>query len=118
MSAIHDLEARVREIHARAAIRAWEYRQRDHAKGTWFRLRRLLAGTRQCWSVPESEAELLTEEGFEPESVGLELEPPKTFLIVPADRVSTIPGRRPLRVALTAELLSAACLVLVPFDQG
>jgi len=118
MTANHDLQARVREVHARAAIQAWEYRQRDHAKGTWFRLRRFLAGTRWCWSVPVSEAELLIEEGFEPEPVGLELEPPKTLLVVPADRVSAIPGRRPLRVALTTELLNAACLVFVSFDRG
>ena len=36
------LHERARRIHERALIRAWEYRQRNHSKGVWYRLRRLL----------------------------------------------------------------------------
>ena len=36
------LERRARQVRARVAVRAWEYRQRKLSKGVWFRLRRVL----------------------------------------------------------------------------
>ena len=79
------LERRVRQYRSRMLIRAFDYRQRHHAGGVWFRLRRLLAGTSQAYLVSENEADLLRQEGFRVEPVG-------------------------------REILSATCLVLVPFD--
>ena len=79
------LERRVRQYRSRMLIRAFDYRQRHHAGGVWFRLRRLLAETSQAYVVSENEAAQLRQEGFRVEPVG-------------------------------GELLSAACLVLVPFD--
>jgi hypothetical protein len=38
-------ERRVREQHARMLVRSLDYRQRRHARGVWFRLRRVLALT-------------------------------------------------------------------------
>ena len=81
------LERRVRQYRSRMLIRAFDYRQRHHAGGVWFRLRRLLAGTSQAYVVSENEAAQLRQEGFRVEPVG-------------------------------GELLSAACLVLVPFDAA
>ena len=45
---IETLERRVRQYRSRMLIRAFDYRQRHHAGGVWFRLRRLLAGTSQA----------------------------------------------------------------------
>ena len=110
------LEIQARRVRARALTRSWEYRQRAHAGGVWFRLRRLLAGARACWRIPEAECEHLIAEGHAPAPVGLELEPPKKILTVPAARIEQIAGREPLRVALNPELLAAPCLVLEMFE--
>ena len=113
--AVAALEARARKVRARAAVRAWEYRQRHHAKGVWFRLRRLLAATASAWSLPEEEAQRLLAEGSEVADVGSLLEPPKVLLVVPEERLRTIPGRSPVPLRLGPELLSARYLALVPF---
>jgi len=39
-------ERRNRKQRARVLARSLDYRQRRHARGVWFRLRRVLAGTR------------------------------------------------------------------------
>jgi hypothetical protein len=98
-------------------VRAYEYRQRRHARGVWFRLRRLLALAREAYAVPRDEAERLIAEGLQPDPVGRELGPPKTILVVPPDRATRIASARPLAVRLSAELLAAECLVLVPFPD-
>jgi len=113
LSRMHD---RARQVRARAEVRAWEYRQRHRAKGMWFRLRRLLAGTRECWQVSEAEAKLLIAEGFEPCAVGLEMAPPKTLLIVPKTRAEQIRDKTQVRIGLGSDLLEAPHLVLIPFD--
>ncbi len=111
------LAAKAREVRARAAVRSWEYRQRKYAKGTWFRVRRVLAQARACWLIPDEEVRLLREEGYQPEPAGLELAPPKMILLVPEERLATISGRRQIRIGLTPELLAAACIALVPFQS-
>lgn len=50
------------------------------------------------------------------EPVGQELEPPKLIVVVPAARVAQLASARPLTVRLSAELLAAECLALVPFE--
>lgn len=113
--AIARLEERAKAVRAKAAVRAWEYRQRHHAKGVWFRLRRLLAATASAWSLPEAEARRLIAEGCEPADVGSLLEPPKLLVVVPEKRLETISGLEPVDLRLGPELLAAPCLALVPF---
>jgi hypothetical protein len=96
-------------------VRAFEFRQRRHANGVWFRLRRLLASASEAYAVSCDEADRLIAEGRRPEPVGRELAPPRLVFVVPASRAAGIPSARPLAVRLSAELLSAECLVLVPF---
>ncbi|MGH9362625.1 MAG: hypothetical protein ACRD2T_11985, partial [Thermoanaerobaculia bacterium] len=95
----------------------WEYRQRDHAKGVWFRLRRLLALSASAWSVPEAEARRLLDEGYAADPVGAQLEPPKVLVVVPEERLREIPERTPLPMRLGPELLAARWVALVPFPR-
>jgi hypothetical protein len=109
------LERRVRQARSRAAVRAWEYRQRHHAKGVWLRLRRILADAEAAYVIPEGEAEGLVAEGFPPEPVGRELEPVKVILFLPAERVARLTGAREIPVRLGVELLEAPALALIRF---
>jgi hypothetical protein len=108
-------ERRLRELRSRVAVRAFEYRQRRHARGVWFRLRRLLALTSEAYVVSRAEGERLVAEGCRPDPVGRELAPSPLILVVPPSRAAHIPSARRLAVRLSAELLAAECLVLVPF---
>jgi hypothetical protein len=112
------LERRLRQMRSRLLVRSWEYRQRRHARGVWFRLRRVLADAREAYVIPAEEAERLVAEGRSPEPVGAELAPPRRILFVPARRVARIASARPVAVRLNAELLAAGCLALVPFDAA
>ncbi len=97
------LEQRVRQHRSRVTVRAWEYRQRRHARGVWFRLRRALADANAAYVISEIDARQLVSEGCRPESVGADLEPSKLILF------ATVPVR------LGGELLAAQCLALAPF---
>ena len=110
-----ELERRVRQARSRIAVRAWSYRQRHHAKGVWMRLRRVLAEAQSAYVIPTSEAERLVAEGFRPEAVGQELEPPKLMVFAPADRAARIPGAHEIPVRLDAAMLGAQALALVRF---
>jgi hypothetical protein len=109
-------ERRLRELRSRMLVRAFDYRQRRHAQGVWFRLRRVLAFAGEAYAVPPDEASRLIAEGHRPEPVGRELEPPRVILFVPAERVARIATARPLAVRLSAEMLAAEGLALVPFE--
>jgi len=109
------MHKRVRQARSRAAVRAWEYRQRHLAKGVWYRLRRVLAEASSAWAVPEEVCGRLIAEGHVPEPVGAELEPRKTILFLPEPLVERIPERRPLPLRLGPELLSARHIALVRF---
>ncbi|HSD29465.1 MAG TPA: hypothetical protein VLL75_19335 [Vicinamibacteria bacterium] len=108
-------ERRLRELRSRVAVRAFEYRQRRHARGVWFRLRRLLAFASEAYAVPRDEAERLIAEGCRPDPVGWELAPSRLILVVSPGRAAQIATARPLALRLSADLLAAECLVLVPF---
>ena len=110
-----DLARRVRQARSRLAVRAWEYRQRHHAKGVWMRFRRILADARSAHVIPLTEAEQLLAEGFQPGAVGRELEPPKIVLFVPAARAARLIDAREIPVRLEAALLEAPALALVRF---
>jgi len=109
-------ERRLREPRSRVLVRAWDHRQRRHARGVWFRFRRVLAPAREAYAIPRDEAERLIAEGHRPDPVGRELEPPRVILLVPAERVVRTVSAHPLEVRLSAEMLTAPCLALVPFE--
>jgi hypothetical protein len=111
------MHARVRAMRARLAVRNWEYRQRNHAKGVWFRLRRLLALSESVWSIPEDEANRLLAEGYEADPAGAGLEPPKVLVVVPEDHLREIPDRKPIPIRLGPEFLAARWVALVPFRR-
>lgn len=110
------LDRRVSELRARVLIRSWEYRQRNHARGVWFRLRRVLADASAAFVVPADEARRLMAEGHRAEPVGNDLEPPKLIIFAPAKRIAQIASARAVPVRLSEELLAADCLVLTPFE--
>jgi hypothetical protein len=99
-------------------VRSWDYRQRRHARGVWFRLRRVLADASEAHSIPRDEAMRLIAEGHRAEPVGLELEPPKLIVFAPAGRIEQIALARPLPLRLAAGLLAAECLALTPFETS
>lgn len=110
------LERRLRQQRSRVLVRSRDYRQRRHARGVWFRLRRVLADAAAVHAIPADEARKLIAEGCRPEPVGQELEPPKLIVFVPAGRITQIETARALPVRLGAELLGAECLALSRFE--
>jgi hypothetical protein len=110
------LERRVRQVRARTLVRTWEYRQRRHVRGVWFRLRRVLVDASAAFVITADEAARLLAEGHRAEAVGNELEPPKLIVFAPADRVAQIASARAVPVRLDSQLLAAPCLALTPFD--
>ena len=108
-------ERRLREFRSRVLVRAFEYRQRRHASGVWFRLRRLLASASEAYAITRDEADRLIAEGCLPEPIGQELAPPRLIFLLPPGRAAGIASARPLAVRLNVELLAAESLVLVPF---
>jgi hypothetical protein len=108
---------RARRVRGRVAVRSWEYRQRHHAHGVWYRLRRALADAREAYAIDDGEAAQLLAEGCSPLPVGGELAPAKTLLVLPADRAARLATARPIPVRLGPELLSARSIVLVPFAR-
>jgi hypothetical protein len=115
MSDLHD---RLRRVRSRLAIRAWEYRQREHARGVWFKLRRALADASAAYTISDDDAARLVSEGAAPLAVGHALAPPRTLLVLPLSRVHGVPSARPIPVRLGADLLTARAVILVPFDEG
>ena len=96
-------------------IRSCEYRQRHHARGVWFRLRRVLADASAVFEISPEEADRLVAEGHQTDPVGEAFEPQKVILIVPADRMARVQGARGVPLRLGAELLQARNLALTPF---
>ncbi len=114
--ALASLHRRVKGIRARVRIRSWEYRQRNLSRGVWFQFRRVLAEAASAHCISEEEARRLIDEGCEVASVGSQLEPPKTLVFVPKERLARIAGRSAVPLRLGPELLSARFLALVRFD--
>ncbi|MFB3854718.1 MAG: hypothetical protein ACE148_12935 [Vicinamibacterales bacterium] len=110
-----ELERRVEEQRRRVMVRSWEYRQRHHARGAWFRLRRALADASAAFEIPPEEAGRLIAEGYRIEPAGEAFEPRKLILVVPADRMASVSGARPVPLRLGADLLQTRHLALVPF---
>ena len=109
------LEQRVEALRRRVTVRSWEYRQRHHARGAWFRLRRALADARAAFEIPPEEADRLIAEGHKVEPVGEAFEPRKVILVVPAGRMAGVRGARPVPLRLGPDVLQARHLALTPF---
>ncbi len=110
------LAKRAKAMKSRVTVRAWEYRQRNLAKGTWHQLRRLLAHSSHAYALTESSARELLAEGCRPEPVGERLEPPKVLVFASTGRLALIADKRPIPVRLGVDFLSARCVALVPFE--
>jgi hypothetical protein len=109
-------ERRIREQRARVLVRSWNYRQRHHARGVWFRLRRVLADASAVFVVGPDDTAALIAEGYHVEPVGQALEPPKVILFAPAARAARIASARAVSVRLGRGVLAAQHLVLTPFE--
>jgi hypothetical protein len=109
------LERRLKQQRARVLVRSWEYRQRRHARGAWFRLRRVLTDAAAAYVVSADDARQLIGEGYRAKPVGEEFEPPKVIVFAAPERVARLAHARPVPVRLGGELLLADHLVLVPF---
>lgn len=114
---LETLHKRIKAARAADAIRRFEYRQRNLARGVWFRLRRLLSRAATAWQVGEEDARRLLDEGIRAQGVGLEIEPPIQILVVSEERIQTLATRRPLAIRLSAELLTTRHLALVLWPQ-
>jgi hypothetical protein len=101
----------------RVMIRRWEMRQIEHAKGTWYRLRRALAMTAAVYAIDDQQADALEHAGYASLPVGDELAPPKRLFQLTEQALDPALTRRPLRVKLDASLLGERNLVLVPWKS-
>ena len=113
--ALAAIRARVKAVRSRALIRRHELLQLAHARGVWFRLRRLLADAERVLVVSPGQAQALLDEGLSPSPVGMELHPTKVIVCVTAVRARRLASVREIRPGLTAELLGATHLVFVSF---
>jgi hypothetical protein len=111
------LQRRVRRHRSRLVVRAWEYRQRNLAHGVWFRLRRELADAARAFVIDPEHAHRLVAAGARLATVGDELLPPRPIVVLAEDQAHLVEDARELRVALSAELLSAPALALVRFAR-
>lgn len=111
------MERRLRQLRSRVLVRSWAYRQRRHANGAWFELRRVLAEASTAYLVSAKDVQRLIEEGHLPEPAGNAFQPPKVIVFAAPDRVARIRGARPVPVRLGGELLAGEHLVLVPFGH-
>lgn len=115
MSPQERLAARLQEVRSRATIRRWELRQLDHARGSWDRVTRCLARARSAWTISDADADALVAAGREPEQPGLELAPPRRYFFIREADLASLPSARPIALQVSAELVAAENLALVPF---
>jgi len=112
------LHARLRQMRARAEIRAWEARQIGHARGVWFRLELLFARSRRALAITAADAALLRASGFEPEAIGEELQPAKLIFVVSQDRLPAAIVGENVPLQDDRQLLLTPALLLIPFRSG
>jgi len=107
------LHERVRGVHERSLIRAWEYRQRGSSNGVWYRFRRVLVDAAEAWIIDEADADQLEARGHIPHPVGRELVPPKRLFFLAVEELEAVPHRRQVPVRLHSELLLARSLAFL-----
>ena len=103
---------RVRRMQERAVIRSWEYRQRHHARGAWFRLRRVLVDAARAFVISVPDADQLEQLGVCPLPVGRELAPEKRIYFVTSEQLERL-GAREIAVRLTNDFLQAEAIALL-----
>ncbi len=109
------LHQRLRHMRSRAAIRAWEARQADHAHGVWFRLELLLARTRRALVISAEDRSILRASGFQPHPIGAQLEPPKALFVVSEEMLPPSIKAHEVPLQDAQQILLAPALVLIPF---
>ena len=107
------LHERQRRHRARIALRRWEYRQRDCAKGAWAKLCRTLADAAHAYAISGEDLGTLLAEGHALEPAGSAFEPPKRIVFVSAERADRLESRRDIALHLSGELLGVERLALV-----
>lgn len=107
------LHLRARKIRERAAVRAWQYRQRNYSGGSWFRVRRVLADAASAWRISAEDADALEAQGHVPAAAGLELQPPRRLFFVGEQELLQLKSRHEIQVRLSDELLSAGGVALI-----
>jgi hypothetical protein len=107
---------RARAVRAKAAIRRWQYRQRNLAAGVWYRLRRILADAKEAYVISVSDSEQLIAEGYKLEACGAQLSPEKAIIFVDPARLGQITSRRRIPIRLDPDFLLAPSVALVRFD--
>jgi hypothetical protein len=100
------------------AVRAWDYRQRHHSRGVWYRLRRALADASEAYAISPEDAHALLAERHTAEPVGAELAPARTIIFADAERIGRLSSARRLAPRLDADLLAVECLALVRFPDA
>ena len=113
---LDSMRERAKAVRARAAVRRWQYRQRNLAAGTWYRIRRVLADAKEAYIIAGEEAGRLIAEGYAPESCGAGLAPEKTIIFVDPARLARIGSRRQIPVRLSPDFLLAEAVALVRFE--
>jgi len=111
------LHRRLREMRARAAIRKWEARQINHARGAWFRFELLLAHAERALAVTPEEVEMLRASGIEEDPIGGEFEPRKFIFVISADRLPLQISGRDVPLQDKRRILMEPALVLFPFSR-
>lgn len=112
------LHARARRVRTRAAVRRWQYRQRNLAAGAWFRLRRVLADARAAYAISAEDGRRLLGEGCRPEVCGAQVVPEKTIVFVDEHRLLCIEGHRAIPVGLGPDFMAAEAIALVRFTAA
>lgn len=107
------LQARLRDLQVRVAIRDFNCRRRNTAAGVWFRVGRLLTAAERAYAISDADATTL---GI-PEPAGLELQPPKQIYFVTKERLASLASRREIPVRFGPEMLAARNVALVRFDK-
>jgi hypothetical protein len=79
-------------------------------------LRRTLADAAEVWLIDEHDADRIEVAGCASLPVGRELDPQKRMFFVSRSELGTLSSRRQIPVRLSAELLQARSMALVPFD--
>ena len=74
----------------------------------------MLTDADAAYAVSGEDARALIAEGCRPEPVGAELNPPKTVVFVPHERLPRLPSARPVPLRLGIDLLAAEHLALTP----
>ena len=110
------LHQRVQGLRERAVMRSWEYRQRTHSRGVWYRLRRTLVDAAEVWIVDDRDADRLQSLGHLAVPVGRELNPPKRMFFVTRTQLESVSSALRIPVRLGLELLEARDLVLIAHD--